>query len=139
MIRRGVIPEGAQLDQGKTRVFDTLAGAMASLGSATVEGMRLPAFDKNRVIAEHKFEVFDAKSKCNYDMILGGDFLAKIGMNLRYKDLTIEWFGNIIRMETLTRPSAVASHVEQYLVQMEMEDMEFDLDSYLTVPILDAK
>ena len=74
MIRRGVIPEGAQLDQGETRVFDTLAGAMASLGSATVEGMRLPAFNKNRVIAEHKIEVFDAK--CNYDMILGGDFLA---------------------------------------------------------------
>ena len=50
-----------------------------------------------------------------------------------------QWFGNTIPMETLNRPSAVASHVEQYLLQMEMEDMEFDLDSYLTAPILDAK
>ena len=45
--------------------------------------MRLPTFDKNRNIDEHNFIVFD--QPCNYDIILGGDFLRKIGMNLNYK------------------------------------------------------
>lgn len=137
MIHRRVLPQGARIDQGEVKMFNTLAGAYASKGSVRLEGMRLPAFDKNRVIADHSFEVFDAD--CNYDIILGGDFLTKIGMNLQYKDLTIEWYGNVVPMETLSRPDAVASHVEQYLLQMEADDVEFDLDSYVAAPMLDAK
>jgi len=96
----------------------------------------LPAFDKNRVISDHSFEVFDAD--CRYDVILGADFLEKVGMNLRYSDLTVEWLGNTIPMQTLGK-SVNAVEVEQYLNQMEIEEMGIDIDSYLSTPILEAK
>ena len=58
----------------------TLAGTYTPLGTVQMKGMRLPAVDKHRVIEEHQFHVFE--SNCRYDVILGGDFLEKIGMNL---------------------------------------------------------
>ena len=137
MMHRRVLPRGARLDQGNKQMFNTLAGAMASNGRATIRGMRLPAFDKNRIIDQHEFEVFDAD--CRYDVILGGDFLAKIGMNLKYDDLVIEWYGNTIPMETLSSPDLTAAQVEQYLSQMdedELLNMGIDpMDSYLAAPI----
>ena len=47
--------------------MNTLAGTYAPLGSVELKGMRLPAFDKNRIISEHDFMVFD--QQCSYDMI----------------------------------------------------------------------
>ncbi|KAL7543066.1 hypothetical protein ACHAWF_007321, partial [Thalassiosira exigua] len=78
--------------------MQTLAGAYTPLGRVHVKGMRLPAFDKNRVIEDHEFYVFD--QQCKYDIILGNDFLRKIGMNLKYETLEIEWMGNTVPMET---------------------------------------
>ena len=54
--------------------------------------------------------VFD--QQCHYDIILGGDFLRKIGMNLHYNDLTIEWLGNTAPMDSLNNPELVAKEVE---------------------------
>ena len=33
----------------------------------------------------------------------------------------------------------VAAHVETYLSQMEVDELGFNLDSYLTTPIMDTK
>ena len=51
-------------------------------------------------------------------------------MNLRYSDLTVtvEWLGNTIPMQTLGK-SVTAVEVEQYLSQMEIEEMGIDIDS----------
>ena len=138
MIHKRVLPGGALVDQTGKQLFNTLAGAYASQGSVKLDGMRLPAFDKNRVIATHQFEVFDAD--CRFDIILGADFLKKIGMNLRYEDLTIEWLGNTVAMETITKATDVAVHVDYYIDELDREELGFDIDeSYLSVPILDAK
>ena len=67
---------------GHRILMNTLAGAYAPLGSVSMKGMRLSAFDTNRIIDEQNFMVFD--KPCNYDIILGGYFLRKIGMNLNY-------------------------------------------------------
>ena len=75
-----ILPSGINIKQGDERMLlRTLAGTYAPLGSVTIEGMRLPSFDKSCVINEHDFQVFD--SECQYDVILGGDFLEKIGLN----------------------------------------------------------
>ena len=55
-----------------------------------------------------------------YDVILGGDFLTKVGVNLTYKELKVEWLGNTIPMESLNRPNALAAHVDSYLMQIKM-------------------
>ena len=67
--------------------------------------MRLPAFDKNRIIDKHNFMVFD--QPCNYDIILGGDFLRKIGTKLNYADLSIDWLGNTAPMDSLNTPQMI--------------------------------
>ena len=117
--------------------MQTLAGTYSPLGTVQMRGILLPAFDKHRVIAEHPFHVFE--SDCRYDVILGGDFLEKIGMNLLYQSLDIEWLGNVLPMETINKPYQVATHVEQYLAQLELDSMGINVDSYLSAPILDAK
>ena len=72
-------------------------------------------------------------------MILGGDFLQKIGMNLHYDDLTIEWLGNTAPMDSLNNPQLVAKEVESYSYQMDLEDEGFDdLEEADASPILDA-
>ena len=69
-------------------MMNTLAGVYASLETISMEGIRLPAFDKNRIVDNHEFLVFE--QKCRYDIILGGDFLAKVGTILDYKNLEVE-------------------------------------------------
>ena len=83
--------------------------------------MHLSAFDKNRIIDEHDVMVFD--QPCNYDIILGRDFLRKVGMNLNYKDLSIKWLGNTAPWIVLTHLKwYLAKKVESYLYQTDLED-----------------
>ena len=44
---------------------------------------------------------------CNYDIILGGDFLRKIGTKLNYADLSIDWLGNTAPMDSLNTPQLI--------------------------------
>ena len=60
-------------------------------------------------------------------------------MNLLYETLEIEWLGNLMPMETINKPDQVATHVEQYLSQLEIDELGRDIDSYLSLLILDAK
>ena len=87
--------------------------------------MQLPAFDKNIIITEHDFMVFD--QQCSYDIIIGGGFLRKIGMNLRYNDSTIEWLGNTAPMDRLNNPEPVAREVESCLYQMDLDKEDLTL------------
>ena len=115
----------------------TLAGTYSPLGTVRMEGLRLPAFDKHHVIEEHNFQVFN--SDCRYDVILGGFFLEKIGMNLLYQSLEIKWLGNVMPMETINKPDQVAAHLDQYLSQLDVDDTGRDIDSYLSAPIFGMK
>lgn len=83
--------------------------------------MRLPGFDKNRIIAEHEFHVFDAASQ--YDVVLGGDFLSKVGMNLKYDSMEVEWFGNTIPMVSLHKRDQLVSHVDTYVSQLKADEL----------------
>ena len=86
MVKKNILPKGVRLDaNGPRPLINTLAGTYTPLGSVSIKGLCLPAFDKNRIIDEHNVMVID--QPCNYDMILGGDFLRKIGMNLNYKEI----------------------------------------------------
>jgi hypothetical protein len=62
--------------------------------------IRLPELDKNRVIDQHKALVFDGDIR--YDLILGADFLAKSGIDIKYSSKTIEWFDNELPMRDPT-------------------------------------
>jgi hypothetical protein len=53
-----------------------------------LKGIRLPKFDKNRIIEQQKALVF--YGECKYDVILGADFLSKSGINVKFSNGTIE-------------------------------------------------
>ena len=138
MCHRRILPKGVRIDEPQERkLMRTLAGIYSPQGTVRMDGIKLPAFDKHREISEHEFHVFD--SDCRYDVILGSDFLEKIGMDLLYQTLEIEWLGNVMPMESINKPDQVAAHVEQYLSQLEIDDMGVEIDSYLSAPIFDAK
>jgi hypothetical protein len=104
--------------------------------------IRLPKFDKNRVVEEQKALVFDGQ--CKYDVIFGADFLSKTGIDIKYSSGIIEWFNNKLLMRDprhLDNKEYLAM-AEILEVQREAEQL-FDMDWYsptcYTSEILDAK
>ena len=56
--------------------------------------VRLPEFNQCRSISEHKALIFDGP--CNYDIIIGADFLSKAGLSIDYQAKEVNWFGDTI-------------------------------------------
>ena len=138
MCHRRVLPSGTRIIQQDTRtMLRTLSSACAPLGTVNMHGMQLPAFDKSRVTEEHECQVFDGEFQC--DVILGGDFMQKTGMNLKCDKLEVEWLGDTVPMATLNSPDTMAAHVDSCLAQMEADELGVPLDSCLAVPIMEAK
>ena len=61
----------------------TLAVKMSATEMVTMRDFCLPEFDKNRRIEDHKSLVFN--TPCQYDIILGTDFLSKAGIKINYE------------------------------------------------------
>jgi hypothetical protein len=66
-----------------SRKVSTLAGKLQAQEVVTMRDIRLPEFDKNRKIDQHKCLVHD-NDACNYDIILGTQFLTMTGTKLDY-------------------------------------------------------
>jgi hypothetical protein len=50
--------------------------------------IRLPEFNKNRVVEEQKALVFDGQ--CKYNVIFGADFVSKTGIDIKYSSVITE-------------------------------------------------
>jgi hypothetical protein len=72
----------------KSRSVNTLAGSCTASNMVVLCAIRLPELDKNRIINQRKALVFDGNIR--YDLILGADFLAKSGIDIKYSSGTIE-------------------------------------------------
>ena len=141
LISRRCIPkESVLMPLSERKSITTLAGTMTVGEMIPLRKIRLPEFDKNRIIDEQKALIFD--SDCRHDVILGADFLTKTGINILYQSGTMEWFENIIAMRDPRSMNnkeylAMADAVE---VQREEEELDLDwLECHLAAPILEAK
>ena len=120
----------------------TLAGKLLSKEVVTLRDiLRLPEFDKNRRIDEHKCLVFD-NDNCNYDIILGTQFLSKTGIKLNYAEETMEWFDTTLPL----KPTGVGleaadfdAMVDSFHIQVENELFGEDWLQNFAVAMLDAK
>jgi hypothetical protein len=65
------------------RVVNTLAGSYQSSAMVVMRNLRLPELDKNRNTDQQRALVFQAET-CEYDVILGADFLTKTGIDVKY-------------------------------------------------------
>ena len=136
----GILPPGAAVTPAPAEMVNTLAGTMTTKGTITLKGMRLPEFDRNRLIEQREFKTFSIP--CKYDLILGADFLKKLGIRLDYKNLMIELAGIKQPMNTngFTK-GRVHAFIDNYRLQMEEEELNEGIDSYASSAssILDAK
>ena len=92
MIKMSCLPKQAVLmDLAETKSVRTLAGKLKSQQVVTMCDIHLPEFDKHRRISKQKCLVFD-NDKCNYDLILGTNFLRKVGITLDYDKEERRWY-----------------------------------------------
>ena len=89
MINRSALPRGVNpMVLDKRARMTTLAGTYESGGEVMLKGLRLPEFDKSRNIEEQRALVFDAP--CRYDVILGNDFINRVGIDIKGSNTTVE-------------------------------------------------
>ena len=83
MIHRSVLPRGVnRMVPDKRARINTLVGTYQSGGEVMLKGLRrLQEFDKSRNIEKQKALVFNAN--CRYDLILGNDFINKVGIDIK--------------------------------------------------------
>ena len=124
MIHRSALPRGVNpMVLDKRARMNTLAGTYESGGEVMPKGLRLPELDKSRNTEEQKALVFDAN--CRYDVILGNDFINKVGIDIKGSNGTVEWLGNSIPMRappTLEQTEEDFNVLsESYLIDIENE------------------
>ena len=92
LIKKSCLPKGASTTEiSKSKSVTTLGGKLKSQHVVTLRDIRMPEFDKNRRISQQKCLVFD-NDDCNYDIILGTNFLTKAGIKLDYENQQMLWF-----------------------------------------------
>ena len=141
LIKRSCLPKHCQPKAMKEqRKVKTLAGKVLAKEVVTMRDIRLPEFDKNRRINQHTCLVFDNDS-CNYDIILGTNFLAKTGIKLDYEDQQMKWFDTTLPLRPtggLTSEDFDAM-VDAFHIQAEDELFGEDWLACFATKILDAK
>jgi hypothetical protein len=120
----------------------TLVGTCAAKEMVVMRKIRLPEFNKKRVVEEQKAFVFGGQ--CKYNVFFGADFLSKTGIDIKYSSGIIEWFDNKLSMRN-------PHHLDdkEYLAMAEILEVQceagqlFGMDWYdptfYASEILDAK
>ena len=141
MIKKSCLPKGVVLtDTSDTKNVSTLAGKLQSKQLVTLRDIRLPEFDKNRRITQQKCLVFD-NDDCNYDIILGTNFLRKAGIVLDYDKQEMKWYDCTLPL----RPKGALDSAEfdamedSFYIQTEDKLFGEDWLECFATRILDAK
>ncbi len=93
MIKRSALPKGIITKLlGDIKLVRILAGHPKMKNILTMRDLRLPNFDKNRQINQHKILVFD-NDNVKYNIILSTNLLFKTWFKLNYSEENMEWFG----------------------------------------------
>jgi Reverse transcriptase (RNA-dependent DNA polymerase) len=66
-----------------------------------------PEFSKSLKYNELTCQVFNQAADCNYDFILGHNFLIPAKLDLYYTDLTMRWHGRIAPMKVTNTPQSL--------------------------------
>jgi hypothetical protein len=140
MIKRSALPKGIIIKLiDDTKLVRTFPGCLKTKEAIMMQDLRLPKFDKNRCINQHKVFVFD-NDNVKYNIILGTNFLSKTGIKY-YSEGNMEWFDCSI---PLCPPGGSNSKVfdameDMFHIQVEDELFGEDLLKCFATKILDAK
>ena len=89
----GTVP----LKAPQTCTTTTASGSFNSSCSVNLQGMRLPEFTNHSVIDGVQARLFNAD--CQYDLILGRDFLSQAGIDIMFSTHTVHWLDRYIDMK----------------------------------------
>ena len=81
---------GLRIKTENSQSWKTAGGNFTTTKQAKVQ-FKLPELHETRVI---EVNVHLTQIKSNYDMIIGNDVLALLGLKINYEDMTIEWEQN---------------------------------------------
>ena len=88
LINKRCLPRKCQPSKtSQNRMVNTLAGSYISSAMVIMRNLR-PELDKNRNVEQHKALIFESDN-CEYDVILGADFLTKTGIDVKYIEILI--------------------------------------------------
>lgn len=137
MAHSSVVPRDAKLfDTDRVNICNTIAGNYKPTGKITATALQFPEFDANLAVTSHDFLVFEPP--CTYDLILGNDFLNKIGPKVDYENQALEWQGNRIPMNSKFSKDRLSAVVDCLAVVREEEELNDYIESFATA-IADAK
>ncbi len=95
LIHKSAIPPDVRLEAlGAQQQLNTIAGQYSSSYKVPIKDIALPEFDRHRKIDGAYAFVFD--TPCRYHCILGSGFLTKAGIDIKFSEKQVEWFGNTI-------------------------------------------
>ncbi|GFH49197.1 hypothetical protein CTEN210_05673 [Chaetoceros tenuissimus] len=97
---RAALPSGCPLTEIPAESFLGFGGTATIHEKVTLQQVILPEFSRSLQIESFDAVVMDGRS--NYDIILGRDFLQKIGLILDFKNLQIKWMNMEISMKPAT-------------------------------------
>jgi hypothetical protein len=130
MIDRKCLPKNCQACKiSNSRKIITLAGSYTSSEMVVLCNLRLPDLDKNCNVDQQKALIFDADF-CRYDVMLGADFLSKIGIDVKYSTGTIEWFDNELPLRDTCRLQSKDFLAMAETIEIQLEDGFCGMDGF---------
>jgi hypothetical protein len=135
------LPKNCQTKEiAAAKTVKTLGGKLTSQHMVVMRDVRMPEFDKNRRISQQTCLVFD-NDNCNYDIILGTNFLTKVGIKLNYEENQMEWFDTVLPLRPTGGLNAEEfdSMADSFHIQTEDELFGEDWLKCFATEILDAK
>jgi len=116
MAHRSVLPLQAPIKPASiTTMCNTITGNYKPVGILTAEQVRFPEFDANVSVNSHDFLIFDPK--CSFDLILGNDFLHKIGLKIHLDTLQLEWLGKKVPTNSRFMNDRLTAAVNSCLIE----------------------
>ena len=97
MIHRSSLPLGTQAVKTEAQRCQTIAGIHTSSETVRLRDCHLPEFSKTKTLHGKIAQVFD--SPCNYDVIMGRDWLHDIGMLIDFNDKKCVWMETELDMQ----------------------------------------
>ena len=111
----------------------TAAGTFDSSRTVRLRDLHLPEFDRTKKMYGVQAHIFDAP--CNYDIILGRDFLSEIGLKMDFGTKQVKWMETEINM----KPRGYWNDQDNFFQSITDDDFD-DLDyNNEEAYILDAK
>ena len=113
MFNKWALPFGATTFKTKKIKTTTIQGTYNCDEAVVLSNLSLPEFVNGRKITNLSTQVFDSKN-CPYDVVLGGDFLNSIELDIHFSTGSVKWLDTIVDMKQIS----MYNHIKQEMTDI---------------------